>query len=58
MHKSNECTALIDTGASFNFMLLSVVNHLGWAFSIAEPVKVRFANEEHLHSIGWTAGLV
>ena len=58
MHKSYECTALIDTGASFNFMSLLVVNHLGWALSMAEPVKVRFANGECLRSIGQSAGLV
>ena len=58
MHKSYECTALIDTGASFNFMSLLVVNRLGWALSTSEPVEVRFANGEHLRSIGQSAGLV
>ena len=58
MHKSYECTALIDTGASFNFMSLLVVNHLGWALSTAELIEVRFANGEHLCSIGRSAGLV
>ena len=53
-----ECTALIDTGANINFMSLSVVNHLGWALSTAEPIKVRFANRECLHSIGQSARLV
>ena len=52
MHKSYKYTALIDTGANFNFRSLLVVNHLGWALSIAEPVKVRFANGEHLRLIG------
>ena len=52
MHKSYECTALIDTGASFNFMSLSVVNRLRWALLMAEPVEVRFANGELLHSLG------
>ena len=57
-HKSYKCTALIDTGASFNFMSLSVVNRLGWALSMAEPIKVRFSNGERLCSIGQSAGLV
>ena len=52
MHKSYKCTTLIDTGASFNFMSLSVVNRLGWALSMAKPVKVRFANGECLRLIG------
>ena len=58
MHKSYECIALIDTGASFNFISLLVVNRLGWALSMAEPVEVRFANGERLHSIGQLARLV
>ena len=58
VHKSYECTALIDTGASFNSMSLLVVIRLGWALSTAEPVEVRFANGECLCSIGQSAGLV
>ena len=58
MHKSYECTALIDTGTSFNFMSMLVVNRLGWALSMAEPVKVRFSNGKHLRSIVQSAGLV
>ena len=58
MYKSYKCTALIDTHANFSFISLSVVNRLGWALSMAEPVEVRFANGEHLRSIGQSAGLV
>ena len=48
MHKSYECTAVIDIGASFNFISQYVVSYIGWAVLMAEPVKVRFAYEERL----------
>ena len=57
-HQSYKCTALIDTSASLNFMSFSVVNRLEWALSMAEPIKVQFANGKHLFLIGQSAGLV
>ena len=58
MYKLYEFTALIDTGASFIIMLLSVVNHLGWVLLMDKPIEVRFTNGECLLSIGQSAGLV
>ena len=48
---------LVDSGASYNFMLSALAKSLGWRNMLA-AMHVRLANGEKLHSLGQVSGLV
>ena len=49
--------ALVDSGASYNFMSSALAKSLGWRITPA-AMHVRLANGEKLNSLGQVAGLV
>ena len=49
--------ALVDSGASYNFMLSALAKSLGWRITPA-AMHVRLANGEKLNSLGQVSGLV
>ena len=49
--------ALVDSGASYNFMLSALAKSLGWRIMLA-AMHVHLANGEKLHSLGQVSGLV
>ena len=51
--------ALVDSGASFNFMSSSVARGLGWTVSSSSgSIGVKLANGTVVQSLGTTCGLV
>ena len=50
--------ALVDSGASFNFISRSLVSRLGWKLHENVPSSVRLANGDKLTSLGAVFGLV
>ena len=49
--------SLVDSGASYNFMLSALAKSLGWRVTLA-AMHIRLANGEKLHSLGQVSGLV
>ena len=49
--------SLVDSGASYNFMLSALAKSLGWRVTPA-AMHVRLANGEKLCSLGQVSGLV
>ena len=49
--------ALVDSGASYNFMSSALAKSLGWRIMLA-AMHVRLANGEKLRSLGQVSGLV
>ena len=49
--------ALVDSGASYNFMSSALAKSLGWRITPA-AMHVRLANSEKLSSLGQVSGLV
>ena len=49
--------ALVDSGASYNFMLSALAKSLGWRI-VPAVMHVRLANGEKLHSLCQVSGLV
>ena len=50
--------ALVDSGASFNFILQHLVNRLGWRLHTQVPLEIRLANGDRLAFLGAVCGLV
>ena len=50
--------ALVDSGASYNFISWRLVNKLGWRLHMQAPLEVRLANGDILASLGAVCGLV
>ena len=50
--------ALVDSGASYNFISRRLVNKLGWRLHTQAPLEVRLANGDRLASLGAVCGLV
>ena len=48
---------LVDSGASYNFMLSALAKSLGWRVTPA-AMHIRFANGKKLSSLGRVSGLV
>ena len=49
--------SLVDSGASYNFMLSALAKSLGWRILLA-AMHIRLANGEKLSSLGQVSGLV
>ena len=49
--------SLVDSGASYNFMLSALVKSLGWRVTLA-AMHVRLTNSEKLSCLGQVSGLV
>ena len=50
--------ALVDSGASYNFISSKLARSLGWKSTTTAAMHVRLANGEKLTSIGSVMGLV
>ena len=53
-----DALALVDSGASYNFISWRLMNKLGWSLHMKEPLEVRLANGDRLASLGAVCGLV
>ena len=50
--------ALVDSGASYNFISKRLVTKLGWKTVAGSLMKVRLANGDQMESSGIVSGLI
>ena len=53
-----DALALVDSGASYNFISWRLVNKLGWRLHTQAPLEVQLANGDRLASLGAVCRLV